>query len=316
MKAEEPKVSIGLPVYNGERFIQSALDSLLAQTFLDFELIISDNASTDRTEEICRIYASRDRRVRYVRQSSNFGAAANFQFVLDAAVGDFFMWAACDDWWSPFFVGELVSLLDSSPAAVVAFSGVHHLDMEGRVFRTYPDIFRLTSSTGGADRGRLRFNSFQRYLLLNTASGKVNVIYGLFRRPVLVASDAGRRWATFGWGADLLMVATVLRYGEIALFPKVLWKKTENPLSEGSLQKNTARPGLYPALVGALGTYGAYLRYAGAVWDVQRAMPGVPSIHLWKRAFFTVFEVVRLTVAFAGQSALAVKRRLAVATGK
>ena len=86
-----------MPVFNGEKYIREALDSLLAQTITDFELIISDNASTDGTESICRDYAGKDRRIRYVRQAENRGAGANFWFVLDEAQGEYFMWAACDD---------------------------------------------------------------------------------------------------------------------------------------------------------------------------------------------------------------------------
>lgn len=108
-----PKVSIGMPVYNGEKYIREALDSLLAQTFTDFELIISDNASTDGTEAICREYVARDLRIRYVRQSENRGAAANFQFVLDESRGDYFMWAAADDSWLPTFLTESVGVLDT-----------------------------------------------------------------------------------------------------------------------------------------------------------------------------------------------------------
>src|SRR4030066_62015 len=88
-----PTVSIGMPVYNGEPYIRAALESLLAQTFTDFELIISDNASTDATESICREYAARDSRIDYVRHEKNQGASANFQFVLDQARGEFFIWA-------------------------------------------------------------------------------------------------------------------------------------------------------------------------------------------------------------------------------
>ena len=99
-----PKVSIGVPVYNGERFIKGALDSLLGQSFSDFELILSDNASTDETEDICREYAARDQRIRYVRQAINLGAFGNFKFVLDEARGEYFMWAACDDTFSQDFV--------------------------------------------------------------------------------------------------------------------------------------------------------------------------------------------------------------------
>ncbi len=106
-----PKVSIGMPVYNGEPFIREALDSLLAQTFTDFDLIISDNASTDGTEAICQEYAAKDKRIRYIRQTENRGATANFQFVLDEAVGEYFMWAAADDRWGELFVEENFNFL-------------------------------------------------------------------------------------------------------------------------------------------------------------------------------------------------------------
>lgn len=86
-----------MPVFNGEKYIREALDSLLAQTFTDFELIISDNASTDGTEAICREYVKKDPRIRYVRQPENRGGAANFWFLLDEAWSEYFIWAACDD---------------------------------------------------------------------------------------------------------------------------------------------------------------------------------------------------------------------------
>lgn len=102
--AAVPKVSIGMPVYNGELFLRGALDALLGQTFYDFELIISDNASTDGTENICREYASQNCQISYTRQAVNLGAFANFKFVLEQARGEYFMWAACDDTFSKDFV--------------------------------------------------------------------------------------------------------------------------------------------------------------------------------------------------------------------
>jgi len=116
-----PKVSIGMPVYNGEKFIREALDSLLAQTFTDFELIISDNASTDATETICREYAAHDPRIRYVRQRENRGVLANFRFVLDEAVGEYFMWAAADDEWKSFFVEFCVDNIGNSGSIMTAY---------------------------------------------------------------------------------------------------------------------------------------------------------------------------------------------------
>jgi glycosyltransferase involved in cell wall biosynthesis len=109
-----PTVSIGMPVYNGEKFIREALDSLLVQTFTDFELIISDNASTDATELICREYAARDLRIYYVRHEVNRGAPANFQFVLDKARGKYFMWAAADDVRSPDFIEKNYCFLENN----------------------------------------------------------------------------------------------------------------------------------------------------------------------------------------------------------
>ena len=101
MSNHNPRVSIGLPVYNGERFLPQALDSILAQTFEDFELIISDNASTDTTEEICRTYATQDQRIHYHRHEQNRGAAWNFNYIVPLARGEYFKWAADDD--SGFF---------------------------------------------------------------------------------------------------------------------------------------------------------------------------------------------------------------------
>lgn len=96
-KSNIPKISIGLPVYNGEAFIDLTLDSILSQSFEDFELIISDNASTDTTEKICREYAAKDKRVKYIRQKENLGGVYNFKYVLDKSVGKYFMWIAADD---------------------------------------------------------------------------------------------------------------------------------------------------------------------------------------------------------------------------
>lgn len=92
-----PNISIGMPVYNGEKTIEAALDCVVKQTFRDFELIISDNASTDGTEAICRKYALKDSRIRYVRQHVNIGAVKNFHFVLNEAQAKYFMWATSDD---------------------------------------------------------------------------------------------------------------------------------------------------------------------------------------------------------------------------
>lgn len=116
-----PKVSIGMPVYNGENFIREALDSLLAQTFTVFELIISDNASTDSTSLICREYANKDKRIKYIRQTENRGAQFNFWFVCQKACGDYFMWAAADDTWDKDFIKILYKAIVMDKNNVSAF---------------------------------------------------------------------------------------------------------------------------------------------------------------------------------------------------
>lgn len=114
-----------MPVFNGGRSIGAALDSLLSQTFTDFELLVSDNASTDGTEAICREYAARDPRIRYVRQEVNLGAEGNFAYVMREATGKYFMWAAADDVRSPDFIALNHAFLESHPDYVASISPVH-----------------------------------------------------------------------------------------------------------------------------------------------------------------------------------------------
>lgn len=173
-----PKVSIGMPVYNGEKFIRVALDSLLSQTFVDFELIISDNASTDGTEAICREYAARDLRIRYVRQSENRGAVVNFKFVLDDAVGEYFMWAAHDDHWGEHFLDHALRRINSMNVAFPTFVLRRiclriSVKIPKKIFKCIEDV--------GRNRRMLSFAN------LHHASHKCNIVYSLFRTEIIRA---------------------------------------------------------------------------------------------------------------------------------
>jgi glycosyltransferase involved in cell wall biosynthesis len=134
-----PKVSIGLPVWNGEEFLPKALDSLLGQTLADFELIISDNASTDATEAICKSYGDRDARIRYYRNDENIGLQGNTQRVLDLATAPLFMWACHDDVWDPSYLGKMVEQLDRDKSLVLAGSNAASIDERGTL-RTFYDL--------------------------------------------------------------------------------------------------------------------------------------------------------------------------------
>src|SRR5687767_6137887 len=114
----EPALSIGLPVYNGERYLREAIGSILSQDFTDFELIISDNASTDGTAAICAFYAARDARIRYHRSETNLGAAPNHRRVFELARAPFFKWAAHDDSGSPQLLERCVQTMYAARPSV------------------------------------------------------------------------------------------------------------------------------------------------------------------------------------------------------
>ena len=121
-KNNEPKVSIGLPVYNGAETIENAINSVLEQTFKDFELIISDNASDDETARICKKFLLKDSRIKYIRQPNNIGGEENFEFVMKEAKGKYFKWIGHDDWISPDFLGVNMLALESNPNYVASTS--------------------------------------------------------------------------------------------------------------------------------------------------------------------------------------------------
>lgn len=137
MSSNQPRLTIGLPVYNGEKFIKAAIDSLLAQTFEDFKLIISDNASTDKTEEICRAYAEQDHRICYYRNDKNIGCAGNFNRVFKLSSSEYFKWAAYDDLHSPDFIKKCVEVLDQNPSIILCHSQTYFIDEQGNFLQNY-----------------------------------------------------------------------------------------------------------------------------------------------------------------------------------
>ncbi|MEM9379152.1 MAG: glycosyltransferase family A protein [Planctomycetota bacterium] len=135
--AQTPAVTIGLPVYNGGEFVDAAIRSIREQSFRDFELVVSDNASSDATEEICRRHASEDHRIEYLRARSNRGAAPNFNLLVDRARGRYFKWAAHDDLIAPTYLEECVAFLDGDPEVVLAHSKATIIDETGQRVRDY-----------------------------------------------------------------------------------------------------------------------------------------------------------------------------------
>ena len=210
-----PKLSIGLPVYNGEKYVSAALESLLDQDFEDFELIISDNASTDATEEICRNYAARDPRVRYYRNVSNLGSARNYRRVFELARGELFKWVAHDDLYHQRLLGRCVEVFESAqPSVVLAYPRVDLIDEHGKVLGRAPDSVECM--------GRRPYVRFA-HVLLNVSYAYP--VFGLARAECLRKTRL--TGAVPYWDETLL--AELALYGEIVEIPEVLAQQRCHP---------------------------------------------------------------------------------------
>jgi glycosyltransferase involved in cell wall biosynthesis len=137
---ESRLVAIGLPVYNGEKYVEQAIISVLRQTWEDFELIIADNASTDGTAEICKRYAAQDRRIRYYRNARNLGAAPNYNRVFELSNSKYFKWADYDDLLSPDFLARCLAGLEENPDAVLCYPRARLIDEQQAVLCEYDPL--------------------------------------------------------------------------------------------------------------------------------------------------------------------------------
>ena len=206
-----PKVSIGLPVYNGSIYIRSALDSLLVQTFDQFELVISDNASTDGTFEICKEYAARDGRIALHRFESNKGLLANFRQVFQLSQNKYFAWAGDHDLWQPHWLESLVKVLDSEPTTVLAYPSVIGIGPNGE------ELFRDTAvfETAGLNRqDRIR-------AACSKMVGAGNMVYGLFRADALRKTSVNLNLLM----PDRLLLMELALQGGYRAVREPLWKR-------------------------------------------------------------------------------------------
>ena len=202
-----PLVSVGMPVHNGSGHIERAIESLLRQTFRDFELIIADNASTDNTQALCERYARRDKRVRYIRQPENIGAPRNWNSLVHVAQGTFFKWASASDECAPEFIAKCVAALQADSGAVLAFGRTRFIDEDGTLLDTYDGDFSVTASTPSA-----RFEYVCSHLVLNNAQS------GLMRLDDLRKTALDRLYPH----GDPVLTAELALHGRCLLLPDVL----------------------------------------------------------------------------------------------
>ncbi len=217
MDQRAPLVTIGMPTYNGARYLAQSLDSLLAQDYPNWELVISDNCSTDGTEAIARSYAAQHPQIRYVRSPLNRGAAANFNRVLELATGPYFVFAADHDLWAPTFVSRCVSVLETSPHSVLVYAQTTLTEMDGRLLEVMNDRIEL------GDR-----SAVARYRSLIWNLHACNMIYGVGRL------EAFRRAGGLAdvFGPDLLMLARLVLQGTVERVEEPLYFRRQNRAQE------------------------------------------------------------------------------------
>ncbi len=212
MKDSQPLVSIGMPVYNGEPFLRGALDSLLAQDYENFELIISDNGSVDATPEICQEYLIKDRRIRYHRNTSNLGQTSNFLRVLELGNGQYFMWAAHDDLWESSFITKLMAPFLNHDDVVLAccdFDIIYHLS--GKTESHTPLVSPLSAKN----------SVFENAIWMITVPIS-NFFYGIYATETLRTSRFIRLAKPYDF-SDLLLLNEISLTGKVHFVPELLF---------------------------------------------------------------------------------------------
>jgi glycosyltransferase involved in cell wall biosynthesis len=268
MTDSRPAVTIGLPVYNGGTFLAEGLESLLGQTFGDFELIVSDNASTDETEAVCRAYAAKDERLRYERQPVNRGGAWNFNHVLDLARGRYFKWVAHDDVHAPEFLRRCVETLEREPDVALSMATTVDIDGRGQVLR----VHEWNKDTDSVDPvRRFREMLYDRHFF---------PIFGL--APTDLVRLTGGHGAFIG--SDRTLLAELALHGRIKILPDRLFLHREHDLrSVRVLPSRAARIAWYdPAKAGTVPFL--FWRLAGEYLRVIRRSPLGPVARIRCRA--------------------------------
>lgn len=215
MSNDKPRVSIGMPVFNGENYLAEALDSLLAQTYSDFELIISDNASTDGTQEICRTYEAKDHRIRYFRNQTNIGAAKNYNRVFELSSGEYFKWAAHDDLCAPEYLRKCIEVLDRNPSVVVCHPKTIYINEKGEVCKYYDDKLDLRSPRPHERYHDYFFRPYRR----------CNAIFGVIRANELKKTPLIGSY----FGSDQVLLGELALRGKIYRVSEPLFFRRDHP---------------------------------------------------------------------------------------
>ena len=203
-----PRVSIGLPIFNAVRYLEQSLDSIRSQTYRNFELIISDNASTDASEEICRRQAAEDPRIRYHRNPRNQGATFNFRQVVKLSSGEYFLWAAHDDMFAPEYVERCVALLERNPEVVLCYSKSVEIDEQGQPLERREQALAADAA-----------DPHERFRQLIRMDHNCETMFGVMRAGVLKRTSIHGDFPD----SDRCMLAEVALYGRFHELPEHLF---------------------------------------------------------------------------------------------
>ena len=253
-----PRITVGLPVYNGQRFVAQAIESVLTQTYGDFELLISDNASTDETPRICQDFALRDRRIRFMSNDHNLGAARNYNRLVHEARGEMFKWMPADDVLAPSFLERCLAALDAEQASVLSYPTTVMIGEEGESLDKDP-LDRLEVH---AMEPHQRFREYVEWSFHNRGS---NAVLGLMRTDVL------RRTALIGpyAGSDKVLLGELALHGTFARLADPLFFRREH--RDSSLQAHPQWADRYrwfdPSMTGAyrMGNWRLFAEYFRAI---------------------------------------------------
>lgn len=212
MTSADVKVSLGLPVYNGENYVSQAIESVLNQTHGNLELVISDNASTDGTQDICRAYAAQDDRIKYIRQNENLGASRNYNETFHCSTGTFFKWIAHDDSIEPAYIEKCLAGFDAAPpSAVVCHARTNLIHADGSFYARYADGTLIENSIDAA-------TPHERMVMLIQNMYLCTWVFGLMKRSALEKTRLIDSFVS----SDLVLCLELALMGELVRVPDYL----------------------------------------------------------------------------------------------
>lgn len=280
---QRPRVSFAIPVYNGEDSIRRCLDSILVQDFTDFEVVVCDNASTDRTREIIEVYAALDSRIRVFTNETNAGLIQNFNRVFQLARGEFFRWVGADDWLEPEYASSCVAALDADAGAIVATANFALHDDLGQSRCEEFDGERLESNCPARRLARV-------FWLFHSGAARYEPLYSLMRREVLARTGIIRRMTS----NDLVLIAELSLAGRFTHVQKQLFHRRWRPPTNRKLFLERLGPGSKRTMVGA------FFTLARVLVSIVRAAPLTrrERVHChWSTFRFCVREAWKLSIA-------------------